>query len=91
MQVPTELHHHSFYETYKVAIWLVSYYAASAFVSSLPAPTATSSTFYQFFFKFVNTLGANLARAYSTRVEGSPNFKAAVDIHCQNLPPKAGE
>ena len=33
--------------------------------------------FYLWFFKFANTIGANLARAYSTAVEGSPNFAAA--------------
>jgi hypothetical protein len=79
-------HHHSFYETYKVAIWLVGYYTLSAFVSSLPAPTAKSSQVYLFFFKFCNTLGANLIRAYSTQIEKSPNWQAAVEKTQQNQP-----
>lgn len=66
---------------------LVGYYIAISFVGSLPAPTVNSSMFYQFVFKFVNTLAGNLARAYSTKVEGSPNFVAAVNI--QNA--KVGE
>jgi len=66
---------------------LVSYYIAISFVGSLPAPQATSSMFYQFVFKFVNTLAGNLARAYSSKVESSPNFAAAVNI--QNA--KTGE
>lgn len=51
----------------------------SAFVSSLPAPTAQSTAKYQFWFKFFNTLAANFARAKSTAVENSPNFAAAVN------------
>jgi hypothetical protein len=66
---------------------LVAYYIAISFVGSLPAPRANSSMFYQFVFKFVNTLAGNLARAYSTRIEGSPNFVDAVNL--QNA--KTGE
>jgi hypothetical protein len=66
---------------------LVAYYIAISFVGSLPAPQASSSMFYQFVFKFVNTLAGNLARAYSSKVESSPNFTAAVNI--QNA--KTGE
>lgn len=51
----------------------------SAFVSSLPAPTATSTAKYQFWFKFFNTLAANFARAKSTAVENSPNFQEAIN------------
>ena len=66
---------------------LIAYYVAISFVGSLPAPQATSSMFYQFTFKFINTLAGNLARAYSSKVESSPNFAAAVNI--QNA--KTGE
>lgn len=58
---------------------LIAYYIAISFTGSLPAPTARSTMFYQFVFKFVNTLAGNLARAYSSRVEGSPNFQDAVN------------
>jgi len=56
---------------------LIGYYVVSAGISSLPAPTVKSHAFYLWFFKFANTIGANLARAYSTAVEDSPNFAAA--------------
>ena len=59
---------------------LVAYYIAISFVGSLPAPQAKSTMFYQFVFKFVNTLAGNLARAYSSRVETSPNFQDAVNV-----------
>ncbi len=61
---------------------LVAYYTVSAFIGSLPAPTANSTQLYLFFYKFANTLGGNLTRAFATRVEGSPNFQDAVN----NLP-----
>jgi hypothetical protein len=59
---------------------LASYWILSAFIGALPSPTATSPGVYIFFFKFSNSLGGNLLRALSTRVESSPNFQAAVDI-----------
>lgn len=68
------LRHHQVISTV-ATFWIVS-----AFISSLPAPTATSSGFYQFFFKFSNTLGGNLLRALSTAVENSPNFTAAAKL-----------
>jgi hypothetical protein len=58
---------------------LVVYYVVSAFVGSLPAPRASSSQIYLFFYKFANTLGGNLTRAFATKVEGSPNFQDAVN------------
>lgn len=56
----------------------VTQYVWSAFISALPAPTAQSSTMYQFWFKFLNYLAANISRAKSTALEGSPNFVPAV-------------
>lgn len=56
---------------------IIGYWIWSALISALPAPTAKSSTFYVFLFRFLNTLAANIARAYSTAVENSPNFAAA--------------
>jgi hypothetical protein len=43
--------------------------------------------FYNFIFKFLNVLAANIARAQDSSVESSPNFAAAVNL--QNA--KAGE
>ncbi len=51
----------------------------SSLISSLDAPTATSSPTYRFAFKFLNALAANFARARSTAVEASPNFQDALD------------
>ena len=36
---------------------------------------------YKFWFSFFNYLAANIARARDTRVEGSPNFQDAVNLH----------
>lgn len=61
-----------------ISTWL-STVGVSAFISSLPAPTAASSPFYVFFFKFTNAVVAgNITRATNTRVESSPNFIPAV-------------
>ncbi len=48
------------------------------FATSLPSPTAQSTAWYQFWFKFLNRLAANLSRANNSSVESSPNFQAAV-------------
>lgn len=58
-----------------------SWWVFSAATGALPAPTAKSSPFYQWMFKFLNTIAANIARAYNTSVENSPNFLPAVDLH----------
>jgi hypothetical protein len=47
---------------------LVCFYIWSAFIGSLPAPQIDSGQFYRFLFTFLNTLGANLSRAYSSRL-----------------------
>ncbi len=59
---------------------LSGYYVVSAAIGAMPAPTATSSLIYQFIFKFLNTIGGNLARAFNTYVEASPNFGDAVNL-----------
>ena len=51
----------------------------SAAVSSMEAPTKDSSSKYKFWFKFLNKVAANLARAKDTSIENSPNWKDAVD------------
>jgi len=58
---------------------LATYWALSAFIGALPSPTANSSPLYIFVFKFSNSLGGNLLRALSTKVESSPNFQDAVN------------
>ena len=58
-----------------------SWWVFSAAVGAMPAPSAGSSAFYEWAYKFLNTIAANIARAYSTKVENSPNFLPAVDLH----------
>jgi hypothetical protein len=57
-----------FLSAHQTTAALVGFWIFSAFVGSLPAPAINSGMFYQFFFKFMNTLGANVARAYSSRL-----------------------
>lgn len=71
----------AFIQAHPTTSALIGYYVAISFVGSLPAPTSTSGMFYQFLFKFINTLAGNLARAYNTKVEASPNFLPAVEQH----------
>lgn len=65
-------------------------YVWSAFIGALPSPTTTSSSMYQFFFKFLNLLAANIARATSTKTENSPNWNDAVQkaMDMATAPPK---
>lgn len=56
----------------------------TAFITSFPAPTKTSSTFYIWWFTFSNTVIGNIQRAKSTRIEQSPNWQDAVSQHIQN-------
>ncbi len=65
---------------HQVLTTLTAGYVWAAFIGALPAPMATSSMTYQFAFKFLNILAANIARATSAKVEASPNFQAAVNI-----------
>lgn len=69
----------SIYSNHPYIATLVSYWVLSAFIGALPAPTANSSPLYKFVFAFSNSLGGNLLRALSTKVEGSPNFQNAVN------------
>jgi hypothetical protein len=77
----------TFVTAHQVLVTLVVGYVWSSFISALPSPQATSSAVYVFFFKFLNVLAANIARAQNSKVESSPNFMDAVNI--QNA--KAGE
>jgi len=84
--ITTFFSQHPYWAT-AILTW-VSNYGVSAFVSSLPAPTATSSAFYVFCFKFTTAiLAQNPTRASNSTVESSPNFIPAVNI--QNA--KTGE
>ncbi len=68
------------YSAHPYVSTLISYWVLSAFIGALPAPTASSNNLYKFIFAFSNSLGGNLLRALSTRVEGSPNFIDAVNV-----------
>lgn len=56
------------------------YMAAIAIIGGMPAPTATSGIAYRWAFASLNSFGMNFARAFSSKVEKSPNFDAAVAL-----------
>jgi hypothetical protein len=56
------------------------YFVFSNAVSTMPAPTANSGFFQVWVFRFSNAIASNLSRAFSTKVESSPNFQAAVNV-----------
>jgi hypothetical protein len=60
----------SFVQAHPTTVTLVAYYILSAAIGSLPAPGPASSNFYQWFFKFSNTLAGNLTRAFSSKLGG---------------------
>jgi hypothetical protein len=62
----------------------VLYMIASNAIGSMPAPTATANPFYVWAFRFLNGLASNLTRAYSAKVEKSPNFQDAVALKLTN-------
>jgi len=67
-----------FLQDHNTLFTLVGYYIFSAVVGGMPAPTAQSSTTYQWAFATFNILASNIARARNTAVESSPNWLAAV-------------
>ena len=46
------------------------YWIFSAGVGALEAPTEKSGSFYRWAFKFLNTMAANVARAFSSKIPG---------------------
>lgn len=65
---------------FAVAHQLGIFWAFSAAVGTMPAPTATSGVAYAWAFRFFNVIAANVARGLNTKVETSPNFQAAVKL-----------
>ena len=70
-------------QAHPAAFSVGAFYVWSAFIGSLPAPQPNSGQLYKFLFSFLNTLGANISRAYSSRLPAavalaaSPEAKAA--------------
>jgi hypothetical protein len=58
----------TFIQQHPTVFSLIAFYVSSAFIGSLPAPEVNSSQFYRFMFQFLNTLGANLTRAFSSKL-----------------------
>ena len=58
----------------------VYYIVASAFISGMPAPSATSSIAYRWAFSTLNLIAANIHRGTSTAIEKSPNFQDALNL-----------
>lgn len=53
---------------------LFAYYVSSAAVGALQAPDASSGKFYRWLYVFMNTLAANVTRAFATKLpNGAPN------------------
>jgi len=46
------------------------YWTFSAAVGALEAPTEKSGAFYRWLFRFLNTLAANISRAFSSKIPG---------------------
>lgn len=67
------------FATITAAVATGSQWVWNSFIGALPAPTATSSVKYQFWFKFLNLMAANIERAKGPKVEASPNFIDAVN------------
>jgi len=63
-----------------IATWLFNN-IVTAMVSNLPAPTKDSTARYVYWFKTLNTVVGNIARAKSTTLEKSPNWQDAIDAH----------
>lgn len=60
--------------------WIFIRESFNKIANALPAPTATDTERYVFWFKFVNRMAGNTARAENNaRVEDSPNFIAAAE------------
>jgi hypothetical protein len=72
------------YLTATVGTWLFNN-VVTVLVSSLPAPTKTSSASYVYWFKVLNTIIGNVKRAQSTALENSPNWHDAVNAHLAML------
>ena len=70
----------NFIVAHQVICTLTAGFIWSSFISALPAPGANSGAWYNFWFKFLNVLAANIARAQNAKVESSPNFQAAIDV-----------
>lgn len=62
----------------------ILYFAGISFIGGMPAPTATSGVAYKWAFASLNSFAGNLARAFSTKIEKSPNWEPAVQQHINN-------
>ena len=52
--------------------WLLvaTYWIFAAAVGALESPTDKSGPFYRWAFKFLNTIAANISRAFSSKIPG---------------------
>jgi hypothetical protein len=51
--------------------WFWGYTIFSAAVGALESPTEKNGQFYRWAFKFLNTLAANVTRAFSSKLNGN--------------------
>jgi len=52
---------------------VAAYWTFAAAIGALEAPTEKSGAFYRWAFKFLNTLAANVTRAFSSKIPGLKN------------------
>ena len=67
-----------------VATWIFNN-IITVLVSNLPAPAKDSSVRYVYWFKVLNSIAGNVARARSTAIEQSPNWQPAVEAHIATI------
>jgi hypothetical protein len=53
---------------------LAAFYTMSAAVGALEMPVATDSKFYRWFFRFANTVSANLSRSGAAKLSSIADF-----------------
>jgi hypothetical protein len=57
-----------FISAHQVTASLVGYYVLSAAIGSMPMPDSTSGKGYRWAFQFLNTLSANISRAWASKL-----------------------
>ena len=67
-------------------VTLLAYHIAIAFTTSLEMPSTDSGAFYRFFFKFVNGLAANYARAQASTTSAGYQPPRAATIPGPQIP-----
>ena len=57
-----------FYNAHPTGVTLGGYYVVSAAIGSMPMPDVASGKFYRWLFQFLNTISANVSRAWASKL-----------------------